>query len=345
MKIFMIGTQRSGSNLFRLMLNQLAEIAAPHPPHILIRLMPLVAGYGDLEDPERFALLVDDACRLVETNPVEWEGVNLDRKQIAARCDRHDLYAVMAAIYDTLRDTWGKSSWCCKSLGNVKYVSELADRFPDAKFIYLYRDGRDVALSFTKAIEGEKHYSNIAKVWDADQQLALRLRDRLGADRVLSISYEDLTGDENGTMRKVCDFLGATFTDDTMNFHQTDEARKAAGASNLWENVTKPVMKDNSRKFLTQTSKEDLEIFESVAGRSLDELGYERVAVEKGKERQFTPAEIAEFNTENERLKKLAWEKLDPEDRKRRAEQRAVLDDIAERNAKLGEAQAVGAVR
>ena len=41
MKIFMIGTQRSGSNLFRLMLNQLPEIAAPHPPHILIRLMPL----------------------------------------------------------------------------------------------------------------------------------------------------------------------------------------------------------------------------------------------------------------------------------------------------------------
>ncbi len=37
--IFMIGIQRSGSNLLRLMLNQLPEIAAPHPPHVL--LMPL----------------------------------------------------------------------------------------------------------------------------------------------------------------------------------------------------------------------------------------------------------------------------------------------------------------
>lgn len=35
MPIFMIGTQRSGSNLLRLMLYQLPCIAAPHSPHIL----------------------------------------------------------------------------------------------------------------------------------------------------------------------------------------------------------------------------------------------------------------------------------------------------------------------
>lgn len=343
MKIFMIGTQRSGSNLFRLMLNQLPEIAAPHPPHILIRLMPLVATYGDLSDPETFALLVDDACRLVETNPVEWEGVTLDRAAITARCDRRDLYAVMAAIYDTLCDTWGKTSWCCKSLGNVKYASELADRFPDAKFIYLYRDGRDVALSFTKAIEGEKHPYSIATAWDADQQLALRLLDRIGPQRELAISYEALTGDELGTMRSVCEFLGVAYSSDAVNFYQTDEAKKAANASNLWENVTKPVMKDNTRKFLTQTSPDDLRIFESVAGRSLDELGYERAVVPKGEELAFTPEQIAAFEAENERLKKLAWENLDGEDRRRRAEQRAVLDEIAERNAKRGNAAAVGA--
>ena len=328
----MIGTQRSGSNLFRLMLNQLPEIAAPHPPHILIRMMPLVEGYGDLNDPETFALLVDDVCRLVETNPVEWDGVDLDRADIARRCDKHDLYAVMAAVYDTLQDRWGKTSWCCKSLGNVKYADQLADRFPDAKFIYLYRDGRDVALSFTKAIEGEKHYYNIAKDWNTGQQQAIALRERVGDGRVISISYEDLTGDEQGTMRRVCEFLGATYAD-TADFYKTEEAKRAADASNLWENVTKPVMKDNTRKFLTATSPEDLEIFESVAGGSLDALGYERVAVKKGEEIAFTPEQIAAFNAENDRLKKLAWEKLDDEDRRRRAEQKAVLDAIVTRNA------------
>lgn len=337
MKIFMIGTQRSGSNLFRLMLNQLPEIAAPHPPHILIRLMPLMSGYGDLSNPETFAQLVDDACRLVESNPVEWEGVTLDRAAIAARCDRHDLFAVMAAIYDTLRDTWGKQAWCCKSLANVKYADQLADRFADAKFIYLYRDGRDVALSFMKApSEGEKHYYNIALDWNAAQQKALRLRDK-APDRVLAVSYEDLTGDEAGTMRRVCEFLGVEYSDAAMNFHETDEAKRAAGASNLWENVTKPVMKDNTRKFLKQMSEEDVRIFESVAGQSLDELGYDRVYVKKGEELQFTPEQIAAFNEENARRKKAAWETMPEDDRERREEQKAVLDAIAARNAARSE--------
>ena len=337
----MIGTQRSGSNLFRLMLNQLPEIAAPHPPHVLIRMMPLVAGYGNLEDPKTFAEFVDDACRLVESNPVEWDGVVLDRADIIARCDRHDVYAVMAAIYDTLRDTRGKTSWCCKSLGNVKYANELADRFPDAKFIYLYRDGRDVALSFTRAIEGEKHYYNIAQDWHSAQQKALRLKDRIGDERVLAVSYEALTQNETGTLRTVCDFLGVAFSEDAMDFYKTDEAKKAATASNLWENVTKPVMKNNSRKFLAQTSEDDLRIFESVAGTSLDELGYDRVLVQKGTEVQFAPEQIAAFDAENTRLKKLAWETLDEDDRKRRAEQQAVLGGIATRNAARREESAV----
>ena len=62
--IFMIGTQRSGSNLLRLMLNQLPELAAPHPPHILQRMTPLLSEYGDLSRPKAFAELVDDVVVL-----------------------------------------------------------------------------------------------------------------------------------------------------------------------------------------------------------------------------------------------------------------------------------------
>ncbi|MEO6990733.1 MAG: sulfotransferase, partial [Candidatus Baltobacteraceae bacterium] len=224
---------------------------------------------------------------------------------------------------------------------NVKYANELADRFPDAKFIYLYRDGRDVALSFTRAIEGEKHYYSVAQDWHNAQQKALRLKDRIGDERVLAVSYEALTQDETGTLQKVCDFLGVAFSEDAMEFYKTDEAKKAASASNLWENVTKPVMKNNSRKFLAQTPEEDLRIFESVAGTSLDELGYDRVLVPKGKEMQFAPEQIAAFDAENTRLKKVAWETLDEEDRKRRSEQQAVLGGIAARNAARREQSAV----
>ena len=52
--VFMIGTQRSGSNLLRLMLNQLSDIASPHPPHILERMFPLMDHYGDLDKDENY---------------------------------------------------------------------------------------------------------------------------------------------------------------------------------------------------------------------------------------------------------------------------------------------------
>jgi hypothetical protein len=138
----------------------------------------------------------------------------------------------------------------------------------------------------------------------------------------------------------VCEFLGVAFSSDTTEFYKTDEAKRAADASGLWENVTKPVMKDNTRKFVSATSPDDLRIFESVAGRSLDALGYERVLVKKGEETQFTPEQIAAFDAENERLKAAMWEKLPAEDRRRRAEQKAVVDAIVARNSGLDESPA-----
>jgi LPS sulfotransferase NodH len=41
--VFIVGEQRSGSNLLRLMLAQ-AGIAAPDPTHLLARMMPLAAS-------------------------------------------------------------------------------------------------------------------------------------------------------------------------------------------------------------------------------------------------------------------------------------------------------------
>jgi len=79
---FMIGTQRSGSNMLRLMINQLSQVVSPHTPHIFERLYLLVDGYPDLENTNNFEVLIDDVCKLVELNPVEWEGFDLDRKDV-----------------------------------------------------------------------------------------------------------------------------------------------------------------------------------------------------------------------------------------------------------------------
>lgn len=331
MPIFMIGIQRSGSNLLRLMLNELPEIAAPHPPHILQRMMPLVPHYGDLSRKKAFSLLVDDVCRLVESNPVPWEGVVLSRENVAARCRKRTLVAVFGAVYDVMAEAWGAKTWCCKSLANIYYLPEIKDYFTDAKYIYLYRDGRDVAVSFSKAVVGEKHFYHIAKEWNEAQQLALNFRKKVPAKRFFNLSYEDLTTETEKTVRALCGFLGVGYKPSMLEFYKSGEAKRAATASNLWENVANPIMKQNSRKFLKEAREEDIRIFESVAGSSMDSLGYERLFAKKGGELNFGPDDIRRFDMENRRLKDEIRKHVDPADLERRSRQESVIKEIAAR--------------
>jgi hypothetical protein len=332
MPIFMIGTQRSGSNLLRLMLNQLPGIAAPHPPHILSRMMPLLPNYGDLERPENFALLVDDVCRLVELNPVPWEGVTMNRVEVTRRCRNRSLVAVFGAVYDLYAEARGANTWLCKSLQNTQYLPQIEAYYPDAKYIYLYRDGRDVSCSFRKAVVGEKHFYHIAAEWAATQRLALLHRERTSPGRFISVSYEEIVGSPEKAARRLCDFLGVSFHSAMLEFHRSEDAQRAASQSDLWANVVRPIMADNTKKFLREATAEDIRVFESVAGDILDALGYERVSVLPGKERPFTADEIARFDAENRHLKDEVRAQSDASDRERRDRQDALLKEIRGRS-------------
>ena len=154
---FIIGEQRSGSNLLRLMLSQ-AGLAAPHPPHILTRMIPLEPSYGDLALDSNWGQLVEDVCTLVDRNPVRWTEVwPLDRSAVKASCRERTTVAIFGAIMDLYARARGASMWACKSMQYSRYVGQLEACFEAPRYIYLYRDGRDVALSFKRAVVGEKH--------------------------------------------------------------------------------------------------------------------------------------------------------------------------------------------
>jgi len=338
MAIFMIGTQRSGSNLLRLMLNQLPGIAAPHPPHILLRMMPLVltGAYGNPNEPSDFNMMVEDVCRLVELNPIPWANVTLDRKAIADRSRTKNLLGVMEAVYDTMAQAWGKKDWCCKSLDNIHYLPEIETHFNGPKYIYLYRDGRDVALSFQKAVVGEKHFYHIAREWARTQRLALALAPNVPSDRFFRVAYEQILEAPQTVMKNLCQFLNQEYDPSMLNFYESMEAKRAAGSSTLWGNVSQPLMRGNFGKFLTQASADEVKIFESVAGDVLDKLGYRRYYVEPGEELSFTSARLREFDAENERMKQEVQAKIDGTDLERRNRQQGFIDSIMLRAEEAG---------
>lgn len=328
----MIGTQRSGSNLLRLMMNQLKDISSPHPPHILERMIPLMNNYGDLKSDDNFALLVDDVCRLVEMNPVEWSGVSFDRDVVMAEAKKRSLMSVYGVVYDQYAQSQGAKTWCCKSLANINYVSDIEKHFNYPKYIYLYRDGRDVALSFQKAVVGEKHIYCIAKEWADTQTKALNLSKLISQERFHSISYEQLTQQPEETARSLCGFLNTNYVPAMLDFYKTNEARNAAESSKLWGNVTNPIIQNNSKKFIKEMPTDEIGIFESVAGNMLDALGYDRAIVAKGQEQVFSSQEIESFNKLNSAKKSASLRNVDEKDMKRRRQQLDLLDEIKNRS-------------
>lgn len=327
--IFMVGEQRSGSNLLRLILDQSSAIAAPHPPHILQRMMPLLPVYGDLKKDRAFNKLVDDVCTLVELNPVPWDKVKLDRKDIASRCRERSLVAVFGAVMDAYAEAHDATGWMCKSMQNIHWGREINAYFDQPKYIYLYRDPRDVALSFSKAVIGEKHPYFIAKQWNELQNLCLAQLDE-NKDSMFAISYENLLKNPEQMVKDLCTFLDIEFSIKMLDFHRSREAERSAKSSSLWENLSKPINTSNSRKFLTELSTEEIRIIESVCGDVMDRLGYERTVVEKGNETHYTATDIEQFSLQNEALKAEKSKQVDPEDKKRRKIQLGFLNQIGQ---------------
>src|SRR5262249_21685465 len=220
--------------------------------------------------------------------------------------------------------------WLCKSMTNIRYARDLDAYFGEPKYIYLYRDGRDVALSFTKAVIGDKHPYVIAHKWAELQRLCLSHRER-APQRVSSLYYDEFTADPEAVLHLLCHFLGIAYKDTMLMGHVSAEASRTARSSSLWANLTKPIMRHNSRKFMQELPAEAIRIIESVAGDCLDALGYERVYIQPGEELRFEADEIAAFQAQNHALVKQCEATTDAEDRARRQRQQLMLDEIQAR--------------
>ena len=105
--------QQSGSNLLRLMINQLDSVFAPHPPHIMKEFSPLTPAYRNLQDNAIFLELVSDICEFVSLNPVPWLNSVLNPETIIENCENRSLFHVFKSIHDSNAREHNAKSWFC----------------------------------------------------------------------------------------------------------------------------------------------------------------------------------------------------------------------------------------
>lgn len=274
MPVLIIGTERSGSNLLRLMLHAHSDLAVPHPPHFMRYLAPVQATYGDLGREDDRRALVRDALLLLRRHIHPWEHpIDEDR---VLQTSSPSLFGVVAAIYEEYRRQAGKGRWGCKSTFMVDHVDEVRAEYPDARFVWLVRDPRDVAASAKSSVFGPCHPYLTAQLWLQQQEKALAAFLAHGPRQVHLVRYEDLVARPRQQLEQVCAFLGIPFEEAMVAPHRTDAAREIAGLASAWQNVAHPVTTHSVSAYVHRLSLRECQQVEAVTEEMMARLGYPR---------------------------------------------------------------------
>lgn len=319
-----VGTQRSGSNLLRLMLNQYAEIDAPHPPHIMQVFSPLIDFYKFKYKNYFFKHLVSDVCSYVNVNPVIWQNFHADSDIVLAHCRNQSLVEIFRVIYSLKALQTGARFWCCKSMANVHFLPIFKNENLNPFIIHLVRDVRNVVASFKNTIVGDKHAYFIAKQWCVEQEAAFNYCTKLDKGQYIILKYEELIEAPQLAIETLLSRLDLPWRDLVMDYYNSSEAKATAAAGEMWRNVINPIDITKVKSYKSTLSDDEVEIIESVAKNTMMKFGY---SVDTDASMSFSQEKVQEYSKENDSLKKEARQKYIA-DASSRAKQEQLLQSI-----------------
>jgi len=272
-----VGTERSGSNLLRLMLDSHPNIAIPHPPHFMRYLAPLAFTYGDLTQEVNRRRLVRDALSLLRAHILPWD-CKID-EDLAVLESRPTVFGVTSALYEQYRRATGKPRWGCKSTFMVDYVDDALAEYPAARLIWLVRDPLDVAASMRQSVFGPCQPRLSAELWQRQQWTAKVATRHWGVATIRMVRYEDLVTNPRPELDSIVRHLGEEFDEAMLAHHDTAAARRMARMCESWQRTALPVSTDRIGSHWDGLTARERQQVLAVTGELRSELGYDRLAV------------------------------------------------------------------
>ena len=279
--IFVVGANRSGTTLLRLLLNAHSRIAIPEELTYFNEVLagvPLRTWRAPDLTPDQYHAFVRGFLRRhagtlaplrvddLEAEILSHPGIDLRRP------------------YQTALEAWarchGKARWGEKTPGNLFYAHVILDMFPEARFIYLVRDPRAGVLSMTRAsMFADDVVINALNRRRYATEGGTRLEQAVPPAQRMTLRYEDLVTAPEAAARTLCAFLGEPFEPDMLRFHE--EARQymaphaATGFNRAATRPISPARVDEWRDWLRP---EDVALIEHICADEMDRFGYAREA-------------------------------------------------------------------
>ena len=269
---FITGLGRSGTTLLRLMISSHPNIAIPYESHFIDDYQKKLSNYGDLKKRHNLKKLVSDI--LSEETIKMWDHI-FSEEQTISRIRERSLRGVLDAIYSEYAEFKGKIRWGDKS-DYLDGIPEINAVFPDARFVHIIRDGRDVIKSVNMLNWGPNDLIAGANWWAEYVRLGRRLGALLGPDRYIEVRYEDLVTNPVEELTKICHFLEEEFSDKMLHYYQESKELIPQKRRGQHYNTDKPLQNSRAFSWKTEMSKVDVQIFDRYAGKILRDCGYEK---------------------------------------------------------------------
>ena len=205
--VFVVGMWRSGTSLLYALLNQHPQIGLMYESDFAL-LSPL------------FLLQRKSSSWVPKVD--SWNGV-LTRHKIDTASIPENTVGLPNAFREVAQQyarKKGATVWGCKSPSYYDCMNQLADWFPDAKFIVIWRDPADVCRSIVRAAKKSPWFARPGM--DLRALLGCR-RMKEEADELVrrgaaihQLQYDDLVREPVAALTAICDFIGVPF-DPRMN--------------------------------------------------------------------------------------------------------------------------------
>jgi hypothetical protein len=236
---FVVGAVRSGTTLLRLLLG--------HHPRIcrcdeFEYVATAISGRTEWPDSDKYA---------------DQLPLHRDFREAGYRVDRTRAFPDIAREFLVQRQRMDARELVGATVHN--HFDELLRIWPDAKFIHLGRDPRDVARSCVEMGWNGNAWAAV-EIWIRSEDAWQRIRKQVPADRLLEVEFEDLVADAEKALRRVTAFLGVEYDPAMLEIEKdTTYRRPSPRASRSW--------RDDASKF-------DVRAMEARLGARLAQAGY-----------------------------------------------------------------------
>ncbi len=216
---FIVGSERSGTTLLRLMMTSHPALAVPPEGDFLLRLRVHQPSAPAQQQAFFQAFLGIEKC-------AEW-GLTLAELTEACGIFQPRSWPELAALpyWTWLAKSYPDASrWGDKNPCFVHRIPALVAMYPRARFVHIIRDGRDVAASWLKVHFGPADVTTAARTWRAAVAAGLQAARRFPS-QVYTIRYEDLLRDPVGVLTGICRFLHEVFSPEMMGYSEENQRR------------------------------------------------------------------------------------------------------------------------